>query len=393
MRKDGKLVAIPGYEGFILTGEHTRLIMHDTMSSFDLSTFEHKAYEHDYAYDLEGVGRFRMNVYKTRGANALVGRLLQDKPKSLKELGVSSTISRLASHNSGIIIVSGATGSGKSTTMAGIIDFINKSKPVNIISIEDPIEILHSDAKASISQREIGVDSDNFSSALRSALREDPDVILIGEIRDLETLKTALSAADTGHLVVTTLHTTDTAEAINRILTMFPSEERDATRRALASSLRGVVGQRLVPTIEGGRVAVNEVMVNTPEIAELILDSTKSARDIKATIERNAKAGMQSFEQHFIRLVKENKITLQVAKDNSVDPTYYDKPELGLHQEGQKEELIVPNISSPKSIPQVGIPHPETPAPRLLSETLKAPVPQVAQTSPIRRPKSRNPLG
>lgn len=393
MRRDGKLVVIPGYEGEILDAEQTRLLAFETMSSTDMSTFHHKIFDHDYAFEILGVGRFRMNVYKTRGATAFVGRLIQNKAKSLAELGVPPIVSRLAALHAGIIIVAGATGSGKSTTMAGIIDFINKGRAVNIISVEDPIEIVHTDAMASISQREVGSDVSSYESALKAALREDPDVILIGEIRDLETLKTALLAADTGHLVVTTLHTTDTAETINRILSMYPQNERDNTRRALASALRGIIGQRLVPTLAGGRVVVNEVLVNTPEITDVILDPNQNAKSIKAIIERNNHMGMQSFEQQFVNLIEAGIIDLRTAKDKSVTPEYYDTIDIKFPNGFKPEtELVVPNISVSKQIPSGKLPTFFKPLPAPLGKTPFAPHSLTeAEPEPPARP-NRDPL-
>jgi twitching motility protein PilT len=394
MRKDGKLVVIPGYEGEILDTEQTRLLAFETMSSTDMSTFHHKIYDHDYAFEILGVGRFRMNVFKTRGATAFVGRLIQNKAKSLAELGVPPIVSRLAALHAGIIIVAGATSSGKSTTMAGIIDFINKSRAVNIISVEDPIEIVHTDAMASIAQREVGSDVGSYESALKAALREDPDVILIGEIRDLETLKTALLAADTGHLVITTLHTTDTAETINRILSMYPQNERDNTRRALASSLRGIIGQRLVPKLSGGRVVVNEVLLNTPEITAAILDPNQNAQSIKAIIERNNHVGMQSFEQQFVNLIEAGIIDLRTAKDKSVTPEYYDTIDIKFPNGFNPEtELVVPNISVSKQIPSGKLPNFFKPLPVALEKPPSLPTAAPVDTEPQQRIKlNRNPL-
>ena len=278
--------------------------------------------------------------------------------------------------------------------MAGIIDFINKGRAVHIISIEDPIEIVHTDAMASISQREVGSDVVSYESALKAALREDPDVILIGEIRDLETLKTALLAADTGHLVVTTLHTTDTAETINRILSMYPEGERDNTRRALASSLRGIVGQRLVPTLAGGRVVVNEILVNTPEITDVILDPNQNAKSIKAIIERSNNAGMQSFEQQFVNLIEAGIIDLRTAKDKSVTPEYYDTIDIKFPNGFNPEtELVVPNISVSKQIPSGKLPTVVKPLPMALPIALaKPPAVLTHETGSSAHKNNRNPL-
>lgn len=350
MRLHGHLVAIPGFEHIILNGRQTDLLAAQTMDSHALASFQHNKYNFDYSFELNSVGRFRMNAFRTRGSVAIVGRLLQSKPKTLDELGVPSIVKKLAKSKSGIIIVSGATGSGKSSTMAGIIDLINNTKPVNIISIEDPIEIVHTDAMASIAQREIGVDVLDFESALSSALREDPDVILVGEVRNLETMKTVLTAADTGHLVITTLHTTNTAEAINRIVTLFPSEERDNTRRALASVLRGIVGQRLVPNLRGDRSVVNEVLLNTPEMADAILNQAPTT-EIKKIIEKNYGSGMQTFEQAFVELIENGSIDLNTAKENTSDPEYYDSVEFKSAIKKAGPQIGLPQVRQPIGSP------------------------------------------
>lgn len=384
MRKNGDLVLIPGYERHVLSGAQTDLMSFRTMGPQNLGAFNTKVFSHDYAYELQGVGRFRINIFRTRGLKAFVARLLQDSPKSLKELEVPEAINKMAESKNGIIIVTGATGSGKSTTLAGIIDYINKTKKVNIISAEDPIEIVHTNALSSVLQREVGVDVASFDSALNDALREDPDVILVGEIRSLETLKTAIRAADTGHLVLTTLHTTDTTEAINRIITMYPYNERDEIRRALASSLRGIISQRLVvKKEENGRLPVNEILVNTAEIADLILDKEKSARDFKDLISKSRDKGMQTFEQAFVDLIEQDKITLEVAKENSNHPEFYD--EYYATRKEMKEHGL-PSIPS----------HISTPTPKLTALPKKpssTPLPLVKPTlAAPRKHRNSNPL-
>lgn len=341
VRVNGRLISMPGLDK--ITPRDSELYAHATMNPHEEATFHHNGFNKDYSWELPGVGRFRMNASKTRGNIALVARLLKDQPVPLSELGVAFAVEKLATMRTGVIIVSGATGSGKSTTLSGIIDYINKNKEVNIISIEDPIETLHRDYKSSISQREVGVDVPSFGEALKYALRQDPDVILIGEIRDIDTLRTVLLAADTGHLVVTTLHTTDTAETINRIIGMFPANERHETRRALSSVLKGVVGQILVPTVTGTRVVVNEILLNTPEMTDLIIDEQTTARDIKNLIRTSPEKGMQTFEQALERLVKEHIITLDVAKDLAVEPEYFEQ------FENDDASLLKPN----KNIPAV----------------------------------------
>lgn len=329
MRKNGKLVVIPGFQSYILSATDTARLVADTMDSYALPRYtDPDVKQLDYSYNLpDGMGRFRMNAYRTKNADALVGRLLAKKAKSLDDLGVHPDVKALASAPAGLIIVSGATGSGKSTTLAGIIDHINVSLPVQIISIEDPIEVEMSDAMASIAQREIGVDVDSFEDGLNAALREDPDVILIGEIRTIDALKIAIRAADTGHLVITTLHTTDASKSLNRIITMFPAEERDLARQQLSAVLRGIVAQKLVPNLEGSRSVVNELLINTPEVAQKILDSA-SELDIHKTIEESG--NMITFEQRFVTLMETGKVDLSTAKKNSLYPEWFDSMEINL---------------------------------------------------------------
>lgn len=322
-RINGNLVKLKQFP--ILTPDDTKALIYETMSSKNMAAFNQDGiYELDYSFDLPLIGRFRMNVFKTRNAMGLVARLLHDAPQSLDELGTPPILKTLAMMKTGIVIVSGATGSGKSTTLAGMIDYINKNKEVNIISTEDPIEILHKDINSSISQREIGSDVASFASALKSALRQDPDVILIGEIRDLDIMRTVLVAADTGHLVITTLHTTSAAETVNRIISLYPTNERHEIRRALASSLRGIVGQKILPNTKGGRSIFNEVLLNTPAVAEIIIDETKSAKDLDKIIVTHNEIGMQSFDQALEKLFRSGTVTLDVAKEFAVDPKKFE---------------------------------------------------------------------
>lgn len=339
MRKNGSLIAVPGYESVILDGVATERLTQETMAS------EPKAFsyyntpdvnQHDYSLELEDVGRFRMNAYKTRGNDAFVARLLSNSPRTLDELGVDPNIKKLALSKSGLVIVTGATGSGKSATMAGMVQHINVNLPVNIISAEDPIEIILSDAMASISQREIGVDVDSFDSALVSALREDPDVILIGEIRHADTLKTALQAADTGHLVVATLHTTDATKAINRIMALATENDKELIRQQLSTVLKGIIGQRLVPSTSGGRIGVNEILINTPEIAAMIAQNAPEV-ELRAVLERSS--SMITFEQSFIKHVEAGRITMKTAKDFSDYKEYYDKVKINLPNSENKDTV------------------------------------------------------
>ena len=238
-------------------------------------TFEERG-DVDFAYSVANVGRFRANVFRQRGSVSMVLRKLRFGGPSFEEIGLPDSVRTLAEEHRGLVLVTGPTGSGKTTTLAAMIGHINRTKPVHIVTIEDPIEVLHRDDVASINQREVGNDTQDFLSALRSALRQDPDVILIGEMRDTETVRAALQAAETGHLVMSTLHTTDATETVNRLIDFFPPYQQKQVRLALSSSLRGIVCQRLVPTTNGGRVPALEVLVNTGRVAERIVDADKT---------------------------------------------------------------------------------------------------------------------
>lgn len=271
----------------------------------------------DYAISSPG-GRFRANAYTTRQMPALVARLLSESPKTLEQLEVPPKVGALASSLNGLILVTGATGSGKTTTLAGIIDQINRTREVKILTIEDPIEILHSDKKASIDQREVFSDTPSFGKALRQGLRQDPDVILVGELRDYETAKVALHAAETGHLVLSTLHTNSAPDTINRLIKMFPAEEEGQVRLALADSIRGVVCQRLVPTVDGSRTPVVEIMSGEGRIPDAIADPSRV--DLEEVIAQDRHYGMQTFEKHLVELVARGRIAPAEAMKASLNP-------------------------------------------------------------------------
>jgi twitching motility protein PilT len=268
--------------------------------------------EVDFAYSVTNVGRFRANVFRQRGSTSMVLRKLRFGGPSFEEVGLPDAIRTLADEHRGLILVTGPTGSGKTTTLAAMIDYINKTKPVHIVTVEDPIEVLHKDHMASINQREIGNDTGDFLTALRAALRQDPDVILIGEMRDTETVRAAVQAAETGHLVMSTLHTVDATETVNRVIDFFPPYQQKQIRLALAGTLRGIVCQRLVPTVDGGRVPALEIMVNTGRIAERIADPEKT-HEIKDVINDGAFYGMVSFDQWLLKLLQDGQITTESA--------------------------------------------------------------------------------
>jgi twitching motility protein PilT len=270
--------------------------------------------EVDFAAVVAGVGRFRVNVYKTRGEVAAVLRHITDEPLTLEQLGMPEALAKLALEPRGLVLVTGPTGSGKTTTLAAMVDEINRARPVHIITIEDPIEVAHHDKVAAISQREIGFDTRNFSTALRAAMRQDPDVILIGEMRDTETVRAALAAAETGHLVMSTLHTTDAKETVNRVVDFFAEHEQRQVRLSLAAALKGIVCQRLVPKADGeGRIAVMEVAVADARIAEAVADPEKTDT-IPDLVAGGSYLGMQSFDQDLCRLVLEGTVSLEEAR-------------------------------------------------------------------------------
>jgi twitching motility protein PilT len=268
--------------------------------------------EVDFAYSLKDVGRFRANVFKQRGSLSMVLRRLRFGGPTFAEMGLPDVVRQLADEHRGLILVTGPTGSGKTTTLASMIGYINETKPVHIVTIEDPIEVLHRDAMASINQREVGNDTKDFLSALRAALRQDPDVILIGEMRDTETVRAAIQAAETGHLVLSTLHTVDATETVNRVIDFFPPYQQKQVRLALAGTLRGILCQRLIPTIDGGRVPALEVLVNTGRVAERIADPDKTS-EIKDVVADGAFYGMTTFDQSVLKLLQDGRITTEAA--------------------------------------------------------------------------------
>ncbi len=280
-----------------------------------------ETHEADLAYGVPGLGRFRANIFAQRGSISMVFRLIPFEIKSLDDLTLPPVLKKIAAEQRGLVLVTGATGSGKSTTLAAMIDYINANNTVHIVTIEDPIEYLHRDKKSLVNQREVGQDTENYANALKSALRQDPDVILVGEMRDMETVETALHAAETGHLVLSTLHTIDAPESINRIISIFPPHHQRQIRTQLASVLKAVVSQRLVPKIDGkGRVPAVEVMVSTARTRELIDDEEKT-KLLRDTIQQGFVAyGMQTFDQSLLSLFKKNLITFEEAVRQSSNP-------------------------------------------------------------------------
>jgi twitching motility protein PilT len=270
--------------------------------------------ELDLAYSVAGLGRFRCNVFQQRGTIGIVLRVIPVKVMNLDELGLPQVLKKIAAEERGLVLVTGTTGSGKSTTLAAMIDYINANRTAHIITIEDPIEYLHRDNQCIINQREIGVDTRSFAYALRSALRQDPDVILVGEMRDMETIETAMHAAETGHLVFSTLHTLDATETINRIISVFPPHQQKQIRLQLASVMKAAIAQRLIPTKDGkGRVPGVEVLVATPFVKDCVVDKDKTHLIAGAIAQGTSQYGMQTFDQSIFSLFSQDKISYEEA--------------------------------------------------------------------------------
>jgi twitching motility protein PilT len=277
--------------------------------------------EVDIAYSVSGLGRFRANVFQQRGTVSIVLRVIPDQTRTTTQLGLPPVIDKIADERRGMILVTGATGSGKSTTLAAMIDYINKTRSGHIVTIEDPIEFLHRDKQAFITQREVDVDTRSFAEALRSALRQDPDVILVGEMRDHETIETALTAAETGHLVLSTLHTLDATETITRIVSSFPSHQQKSVRIQLAGILKAVISMRLVRAAKGpGRVPAIEVLVSTGFIRDHIINEEKTYMIREAIAAGTSQYGMQTFDQSLFNLFQSGRITLEEALNNASNP-------------------------------------------------------------------------
>ena len=276
--------------------------------------------EVDIAYSVSGLGRFRANIFQQRGSVSIVLRVIPDQSKDCAKLGLPSAIDKIADERRGLIVVTGATGSGKSTTLAAMIDRINSTRSGHIVTIEDPIEFLHRDKKAFVTQREVDVDTRSFAEALRGALRQDPDVILVGEMRDLETISTALTAAETGHLVLSTLHTLDATETITRIVSSFPSHQQKSVRIQLSGILKAVISMRLVRAAKGpGRVPAVEVLVSTGLIRDYIINEEKTYLIREAIANGASQYGMQTFDQSLFRLLQAKRISLEEAIHNATN--------------------------------------------------------------------------
>jgi twitching motility protein PilT len=304
----------------VVASEEKRLDKVDTESMADLlfSADQREKFrrqqEVDLAYSIPGMGRFRCNVFQQRGTVGLVLRVIPTRIKTIDELGLPPVLKKIAGEERGLVLVTGTTGSGKSTTLAAMIDHINSTRAAHIMTVEDPIEYLHRDHHSIVNQREVNVDTQSFSHALRSALRQDPDVILVGEMRDHETIETALLAAETGHLVFSTLHTLDATETVNRIISVFPPHQQRQVRLQLASVLKGAVAQRLLPRSDGvGRIPAVEVMITTGFIRDCIVDKDRTSQIHGALAAGTSQYGMQTFDQSIFSLYQQGLVSLDEA--------------------------------------------------------------------------------
>lgn len=315
-RVSGNLIQAEGLEP--LTPGDTEEILQEIIPGKLTGEFEGDG-EADFSYAVEGVGRFRVNAFRQRGSVSVVMRFIPLGVPRFEDLDLPGAIATLAREERGIVLVTGTTGSGKSTTLASMIDLVNRSSSKHIVTIEDPIEFLHRDAESIVNQREVGADTVSFARALRRVLRQDPDIILVGEIRDSESAQIALSAAETGHLVLSTLHTVDATETVNRIIDLFPPHERAQVRTMLAGTLRGIIGQRLVRTRDGGRAAACEVMVTTGRIKDFIMDPAQTGQ-IQEAISEGEYYGMQTFDQALLKLVEDGRVEYTEALRQSSQP-------------------------------------------------------------------------
>jgi twitching motility protein PilT len=309
IRLNGRLVVL--HDLAVLNPDQTYALAVGMMNEAQRAAFD-KANEADFAYSLSGVGRFRVNAFHQRGTVGMTLRRVATERASVEQLGLPPVIRQLADESRGLILVTGTAGSGKTTTLASMIDHINSTREGHIVTIEDPIEVLHQDKKCIVNQREIGIDTDSYEDALRHVVRQDPDVILIGEMRDHETVSAALTAAEIGNLVLSTLHTIDATETINRIIDFFPPYQQQQIRLMLAATLRGIVSLRLIPSMQGGLVPAVEVLVMTGLIREYITDADKTYM-IRDAIEGGQYDGMVTFDQSLLRLYQDQKITLDDA--------------------------------------------------------------------------------
>ena len=347
IRQYGKLIAVDGSEP--LRPEDTEAtLFHMLTDEAKLEAFRAER-EVDFSYSVPGVARFRVNAFVQRGSVSLVCRAIPFEIKSVDELLLPPVIDEIADEERGLILLTGTTGSGKSTTLAAMIDHINTGYAKHIVTIEDPVEFLHRDKKSIINQREVGEDTASFARALRRVLRQDPDVILVGEMRDEETVRTALSAAETGHLVLSTIHTVDAAESVNRIIDFFPQAEQRQARAMLAGTLKAVISQRLVPTPDGnGRVATCEILRMTGRVRDMIINPDETGK-LPEVISEGAYYGMQTFDQALLYHVQQGRVAMNDALKAATHPHDF---KLLVSSDGLRSTSVESVISSPEEEPE-----------------------------------------
>ena len=322
-RIDGKLVPLTKHR---LTPEQTKAIAQHLISSDEDRARIDRLRDYDCSWGMPGVGRFRVNILRQRSSFMIVMRVIPFDVPTFDSLKLPPILASVAVAERGMILVTGVTGSGKSSTMAAMVNHINQTQNKHIVTLENPIEFLHRDINCSVTQREIGVDTDDFRAGLRAAMRQDPDVVLIGEMRDAETIDTAMKAAETGHLVISTLHTPDVVTTVSRVVSMFPPEEQEVARLRLCDALQAVVSQRLLPRADGhGRVAAVEILICTEEARELIKDASRTADLPEYVREARDEYGMQTFDQHLMELVADEVVTYETALAASTDPAEFEK--------------------------------------------------------------------
>ncbi len=316
-RVDGNLAAEP--DGPVLSAEDTEHALEVLLS--DEAKLKEFAQEHevDFSYEIPDIARYRLNAFQQRGVISMACRAIPHKINTIAELELPAVIKDLAEEERGIVLLTGTTGSGKSTTLAAMIDHMNETMSKHIVTIEDPIEFVHEDKRSVINQREVGMDTASFKRALRRVLRQDPDVILVGEMRDEETVQAALSAAETGHLVLSTIHTVDAAESINRMLDFFPPHQHGQARSMIAGTIKGVISQRLVPGAQGGRVAACEILRMTGRVRDMIVDPSQTGK-LNEVISTGAYYGMQTFDQALFGHVKAGLVTFDDAMKVASSP-------------------------------------------------------------------------
>jgi twitching motility protein PilT len=321
-RIDGKLVPLTKQR---LTPEQTKAIALQFIPNVEDQARIDKIQDYDCSWGAPGIGRFRVNILRQRSSFMIVMRVIPFEVPTFESLKLPAVLATIAAAERGMILVTGVTGSGKSSTMAALIDCINRTQQKHVVTLENPIEFLHRDINCSLTQREVGTDTESFRTGLRAALRQDPDVILIGEMRDPETIDTAMKAAETGHLLVSTLHTPDATTTISRVIAMFPPEEQDIVRVRLADSLHAVISQRLLRRKDGhGRVAALEVMIVTATIKDLILDQNRTSEIREFIAEGREQYGMQTFDQHLMELVQEDVVDYDSAVAHASNPSDFE---------------------------------------------------------------------